>query len=253
MRISKRVWSNFINRLRTLNEMAADKIKDYLKTHDTSTEEGMAELIAYAYAIATRYGEGSAALAAQMYDAVAELSGEYLPPAVPAPTATYNETARTVQGASLFSKDPDVVASAVGRLVKQAGVDTTMENALRDGAEWAWIPVGDTCAFCLTLASRGWQKASKKALKNGHAEHIHNNCDCTYAIRFNSNTDVDGYDPDKYYRMYKSEPGSPEQKINAMRREMYAKNKAAINAQKRSAYAKRAELNSPSAEEMKVD
>lgn len=253
MRISSKVWGNFIKRLRMLNEAAADKVKKYLNTHDVSTEEGMAELIAYAYAIATRYGEGSAALAAQMYDAVAELSGEYLPPAVPAKTATFNETARTVQGARLFSKDPDVVASAVGRLVKQAGVDTTMENALRDGAEWAWIPVGDTCAFCLTLASRGWQRASKKALKNGHAEHIHNNCDCTYAIRFNDNTNVEGYDPDKYYNMYKSQPGTPEQKINAMRREMYAKNKEAINAQKRSAYEKRKELNSSNAEEMNVE
>lgn len=236
-----------------LNDTAAKLISKYIRSHDVSTEEGLAELIAYSYAVATRYGEGSAALAAQMYDAIAELSGEFLPPAVPAKTATYNDTARTVQGARLFSKDPDVVASAVGRLVKQAGVDTTMQNALRDGAEWAWIPRGDTCAFCITLASRGWQRASKKALKNGHAEHIHNNCDCTYAIRFNDDTDVEGYDPDKYYDWYKSEPGSPEKKINAMRREMYAKNKDEINAQKRSAYERRKALNSSAAEETNID
>lgn len=214
-------------------------VADYINTHDVTTEEGLARLIDYSYAVATKYGEGSAALSAQMYDAIAELSGQYVPPAVPAETASYNDTARTVQGARLFSQDPQAVASAVGRLVKQAGVDTTMQNALRDGAEWAWIPQGDTCAFCLTLASRGWQKASRKALKNGHAEHIHNNCDCTYAIRFNDDTDVEGYDPDKYYDWYKSEPGKPENKINAMRREMYAKNKDAINEQKRLAYARR--------------
>lgn len=253
MRISKKVWNNFINRLKALNDAAANKVTEYINTHDVSTDRGLAELIAYSYAIATKYGEGSATLSAMMYDAIAELSGETLPPAVPARTATYNETARAIQGARLFSQDPEVTSAAVGRLVKQAGVDTTMQNAIRDGAEWAWVPSGDTCAFCLTLASRGWQRASRKALHNGHAEHIHNNCDCTYAIRFNGDTDVSGYDPEKYYNMYKSEPGSPKDKINAMRREAYAKNKEEINAQKRSAYEKRKELNSSAAEEINVN
>ena len=252
MVISNKVWDKYIAMMRKLSDGAAEKVVQYLSTHAIEDGISLAQFMAYCEGIVTYYGEGSAALAAEMYDAIAELSGEYVPPAVPAPTATYNETARTVQGARLFSKDPEVTASAIGRLVKQAGVDTTMQNALRDGAQWAWIPRGDTCAFCITLASRGWQYASKKALKNGHAEHIHNNCDCTYAVRFNGDTDVEGYDPDEYYDWYKSEPGSPNKKINAMRREMYAKNKEAINAQKRSAYAKRLELNSSAAEETMI-
>ena len=128
-----------------------------------------------------------------------------------------------------------------------------MKNALRDGAEWAWIPHGDTCAFCIALASRGWQKASKNAIKNGHAEHIHANCDCTYAIRFNERTNVAGYQPDKYLSMYESEPGSPKAKINAMRRKFYAENSEEINSQKRSAYEKRKEREASSAEEMEVN
>ena len=235
-----------------LDDAAAALVSKYITTHNVATEEGIAALIAYSYAVATKYGEGSAALSAEMYDVIADLSGKYLPPAIPARTASYSETARTVHGAQIFSKDPEVTASAVGRLVKQAGVDTTMQNALRDGAEWAWIPSGDTCAFCITLASRGWQKASKKALKNGHAEHIHNNCDCTYAIRFNDNTDVEGYDPEEYREWYDSESGKPKDKINAMRREIYADNKEQINAQKRSAYEKRKELNSSAAEETMI-
>ena len=89
-------------------------------------------------------------------------------------------------------------------------------------------------------------------MKNGHAEHIHNNCDCTYAIRFDDETNVEGYDPDEYYDWYKSEPGKPKDKINAMRREMYQENKEEINAQKRSAYEKRKELNSSAAEETMI-
>ena len=96
---------------------------------------------------------------------------------------------------------------------------TTLQNALRDGAEFAWIPAGETCAFCLTLASNGWQRASKQAIKKGHAEHIHSNCDCAYAVRFNSRTNVAGYDPDRYRSMYRHAEGrTPQDKINSMRR-----------------------------------
>lgn len=239
MRISNRVWKNYIRRLRMLNDKAADLVRNYISSHDVSTEAGVARLIDYSYAVATKYGEGSAALSAQMYDVVAELQGALVPPAVPARTASYNTTARTVQGTLLYSSDPNVTASAVARLVKQAGADTTLQNALRDGAQFAWIPSGDTCAFCLTLASRGWQYASRKAVNGGHAEHIHNNCDCTYAIRFDNSSDVEGYDPDKYYEWYKSEPGTPNQKMNAMQREIDAKHRDEINARKRAEYARR--------------
>lgn len=123
----------------------------------------------------------------------------------------------------------------VSRLVKQAGADTTLKNAIRDGAEWAWVPHGDTCPFCITLASNGWQRASKKALKGDHAQHIHAHCDCEYVIRFDSSTTVDGYDPDKYLEQYYAYGGD----INAMRRTQYARDRDAINAQKRAAYAAR--------------
>ena len=97
------------------------------------------------------------------------------------------------------------------------------------------MPHGDTCPFCITLASRGWQTASQKLLKNGHAEHIHSNCDCEFAVRFHSGTSVAGYDPEKYLRQYRA-AGSD---VNAMRRIDYAARKDAINAQKRAAYAAR--------------
>ena len=188
-----------------------------------------------------------------MYDAIASLQGATVPPAVPAATATMDETAKAVVG-TMKTGNVNIVADATGRLVKLVGVDTMLQNALRDGAEWAWIPRGDTCAFCLTLASRGWQKASKNAIKNGHAEHVHANCDCTYAVRFNDSLNVEGYDPQKYLDMYYGADGnSPEARINAMRREFYAKNKETINAQKREAYAKRMERNSSAAEEINVN
>lgn len=97
------------------------------------------------------------------------------------------------------------------------------------------MPHGDTCPFCITLASNGWQKASSKVLKGGHAEHIHANCDCEFAIRFDHSTTLAGYDPEKYLKQYRDAGGD----INKMRRIDYAARKDAINAQKRAAYAAR--------------
>lgn len=216
-------------RLARLNQRAGQLMADYIAAHGTRDTDA---LIAYAHALVTKYGEGSAELACQMYDALAAAARAGVPAAEPAEPASYGEIARMVQATKA---SPPQMQRGVSRLVKRAGADTTLKNALRDGAEFAWIPQGDTCAFCLTLASRGWQKASQAAIKGGHAEHIHANCDCEYAIRFDGASTVAGYDPDEYLRRYRA-AGSD---VNALRRVEYAKNKERINAQKRAAYALR--------------
>lgn len=252
MTITEDSWTKYIADLRKVNETAANRMIEFMNKNklDWMDAEARRLLLDYAFGISGKYGAAAAELACEMYDEMALLSGLYLPAAEPAALATYGEVAKAVNGVLKYSLNEELIASAVSRQVKMAGVDTTMKNALRDGAQWAWIPSGDTCAFCFTLASRGWQYASKKALKGGHAEHIHGNCDCTYAIRFNDQTDVQGYDPDKYLKMYQDAPGEkPKDKINAMRREFYAENKEEINEQKRSAYEKRQELNNSKAEE----
>ncbi len=188
-----------------------------------------------------QYVEGSAELVCQMYDTMAEMAGVSLPSAEPAEVASYKEVAKMVNATK---ESPLQMERAVSRMVKRAGADTTLKNAIRDKAEFAWVPHGDTCSFCITLASRGWKRASADVLKGNHAEHIHSNCDCEYAIRFSKNTDVEGYDPDKYLEQYKSADGKNTQaKINAMRRENYAKNKDSINARKRELYAEEKETN----------
>ena len=242
MEIKSSYWDAYINKLRKVNDEAASWVRKYIEKRGipTTTEEINA-LIEYANAVCLKYSEASAALAAEMYDVLAELSGVQLPAALPAAVPEIDEVAKAIIGTAKIGNE-EIIAAAVGRLVKRTGVDTTMQNALRDGAEWAWIPRGETCAFCMTLASRGWQRASKKAIKNGHAEHIHANCDCTYAVRFDPFTDVEGYDPDMYLQMYEDADGrKPQDKINSMRRDLYQKNKDEINEQKRINYAERKE------------
>ena len=227
------IVTSYHARLSKLNEKAGQQMAEYVAAH--GIEDGPA-LIAYAHALVTKYGEGSAELACQMYDALAEASKANLPAAEPAATAEYGEVARMVNATK--RQNPANLPNGVRRLVKRAGADTTLHNAIRDGAEWAWVPHGDTCPFCIMLASNGWQKASAKLLKGGHAEHIHANCDCEFAVRFDGSTTVAGYDPEKYLRQYRA-AGSD---VNAMRRIDYAARKDAINAQKRAAYAARKAL-----------
>lgn len=242
MDITAEAWQTFIRKLRLVNEAASKKILDYLTAHPIQSYEDRQRLIEYAYLTAAKYGEGAAALACDMYDAIAAASDAAVPAALPASVPTVGEVAKTITG-TLKTGNDNIVAESIGRLVKRTGVDTTMRNAIRDGAEWAWIPQGETCAFCLTLASRDWQRASKEALKGGHAEHIHANCDCTYAVRFNRKTNVEGYEPKKYLEMYKNAPldhwntpdgkppaghedaekPTPKNLINAMRRAAYSK------------------------------
>lgn len=249
MYISTKDWKNYINKLSQLNKDAANAVVAYVQKNGFSNTDA---LIEFSNAVVQKYGTGSAALSAAMYDAVAEVSGQFYAPAEMAEVADYGQVAKTVNGVLKRSQNVNMLGSAVGRLVKQAGADTTLQNAYRDrprkkygkkrntGAQVAWVPMGDTCPFCLTLASRGWQNQTKGGADH-HAEHIHANCDCTYAVRFDNHSGVAGYDPDEYYGMFQKYDGTWEDKINAMRLDQYQDPEihTKILAQKRVAYEER--------------
>ena len=216
MKISTKDWKNYISKLHRLSDQAANELQVYISKNGFANTN---EIIDLAYALISKYGEGSAELACQMYEATAALEGVKILPAEPAPTATYEETAKAINGSLLQSPSGKKLTQVVQRHVKQAAADTTLKNAIRDKAMWAWIPSGDTCAFCLTLSSRGWQKASKATLKGNHAEHIHANCDCNFCVRFGNNLSVEGYDPDALREMYDNAKGNrTKEKINYLRR-----------------------------------
>ena len=242
MEISERTWEWYISRLRRVNDNAADLVRRYLYGlgHPPKTKAEMNALIDYCYGVSKKYGEAAAEISAQMYEQLAKLSGVAVPPAVPAPTPEISEVAKTVVG-TLKTENNEIVSSAIGRLVKKTGVNTTLRNAMRDGAKYAWVPHGDTCAFCIMLASNGWMSGGA-GLENGQAAHIHANCDCTYAVSFNGQTQIEGYDPEYYKELYyfehnpdgsvKMKDGEPvkrggkwESKLNGMRRDFYAQNK----------------------------
>lgn len=185
-------------------------------------------LIDYANALVLKYGSASGTLACTMYEMTAEMQNESIKTAEMAELPTYGDVAKAIYGTMKASKAN--IPSTVNRLTKQVGADTTLKNAIRDGAQFAWVPTGDTCAFCIALASRGWQYASKKTIKGGHAEHIHAHCDCQYSVRFDNKSTVAGYDPDKLLKIYNNMSGNnPDEKINSLRRALNGKNPLTLN------------------------
>ncbi len=238
MLIRKNQWNRYRNAMSKLSKQASAEMESWIASQGGYQAIEFEAAIAKAYQISTKYGEASASLSALMYDSIAEASGVAVPSAVVAETATIGEVSKAIYGASTFSQNADYISNIVGRMVKQAGADTTMQNAIRDGAEWAWVGTGDSCAYCELLSANGWQKASKEVLKGNHAEHIHSNCDCQFVIRFDSDTTVQGYKPNESL-YYDTEGRTMAEKANTLRRQRYAREKDQINEQKRIAYAKR--------------
>ena len=246
MTVSNKAWQKYVKTLAAIDQTAARKFEVYVRGLDLGKYANRKKAIDYAVKLASVYGESAAAAACEMYDAIAAAAGVYYPAATPAmiDEYIYGDVAKTVNGMIKQQASAESMGQAIGRLVKRTGADTTLQNAIRDRAEFAWIPSGDSCAFCIMLASNGWQPATKAAMNGGHAEHIHANCDCEYAIRFTPDTEYAGYNPREYRDMYDEadEDGkSWEARVNVMRRQQYAEKKDKINQQKREAYAARQE------------
>ena len=235
MKITEREWLKYRDSLSRINKRAEQEFITWLDSKGGYAMVEKTEAVNYAYALATKYGEASASLSAQMYDEIAELSGADVPPAEVAETATYEEVAEAINGAAKISTLSSYLGGVVNRLTKQAGADTTLKNAKRDHAMFAWIPAGETCVFCLGLAAEGWKYASKKGGK--HASHIHASCDCTYAVKFEEDTKIANYDPSKYQKMIDDAEGdTKKEKMQSLRRDYIDRNRDTINEQKRIAY-----------------
>lgn len=138
MKLTAQTWSEYVARLARLNQSAGQLMADYIAAHGTGDTD---TLIAYAHALVTKYGEGSAELACQMYDALAAAARAGVPAAEPAEPASYGEIARMVQATKA---SPPQMQRGVSRLVKRAGARHDLKKRPAGRGEFAWIPQGDT-------------------------------------------------------------------------------------------------------------
>jgi hypothetical protein len=86
-------------------------------------------------------------------------------------------------------------ASSKSRKSRRGGAST-------HGVLFARVPSGaTTCPFCLMLASRGFVYLSKESA--GEFDQYHRHCDCRIVPGY-PGMELEGYDPDKYYDMWKN-------------------------------------------------
>lgn len=214
-------------KLSSVCERASESTQKWLERHPGASRQ---EILDATYKITQAYGLAASTLAANKYDqdvALAEKQGFLKPGQIKEAEVWdplgYGSIARAING-TLKNDSKEKLPDTIERMVKRFAEDTTLMNARRDGAEYAWIPAGDTCVFCLSLASNGWQRASKSTAEGNHADHIHPHCDCTFSVRFSKDTNVKGYHPEAIKaRIEACEGDTWEEKLNSLRRELYTK------------------------------
>ena len=176
---------SFGNVNRQLVEAAISKFQEYL--YDGITRE---EVIDIAVGISTKYSMLGSELGAQWYDLCTELAGIDADPAMLSSSNIDSLESRANSYADKFASDESkaVLSEAFNtflqneinnsiRTTGNANLWRDYERGLTPG-KWARVPVGDTCAWCLMLASQGaWYLTEKSALGES-AGHYHDDCNC---------------------------------------------------------------------------
>lgn len=155
-------------------------------------------------ALAAKYGDRAAAVAAEFYMRVRAEQGVTRPyDAVPLTEVEAGHVVAASRSALSASTGRDALASSLaGQLVRhvnQAADDTIVGNARRDPAHprWALVPHAGACGFCLMIASRGFDYTSSGRVAR------HNRCRCATVADFDrSNPALEGYDADAAFDLY---------------------------------------------------
>lgn len=157
----------------------------------------------YFPALAAKYGDGMASLAADWFE---QQSGASAVLGDVASGAQASASMRWAIGGILTAGPARALATLGGvldRLVKQPGRDTIANSAHAAGIGWARVPSGaETCAFCLMLASRGAVYGSRETAGDGGS--YHGDCDCV-ATPIRDDADLPkGYDPEALAGQYQA-------------------------------------------------
>ena len=241
-RIGAEAWRRYREAHAKLREDAAKRLEEFFDSlpWDAEPARSLRLLCEFADQLLFEYGTADATLSASLYD---ELMQGAAPMAELAELPSSRIVAQNMADAIGKATSTEAARSLVGgemqRLVKRCGVETMRQNAIAHDAMWAWVCIGDSCAFCRTLGSQGWVEASKAVRAGTHAEHIHGNCDCEFVVKKpGDELAVDGYDPDALLDEYLESDGhTSKERINAMRRADYTQEFAdRRNARRRELY-----------------
>lgn len=150
--------------------------------------------------LAERYGHAAVGVAAEFFETATGLAAK------PAGVDLSDQVEGSVRWAvgDLFEGNPAEAqkkfTGAMQRHAQQPGRDTLFEGAHKRGVTFARIPQGDTCSWCLMLASRGFIYTTARNAGDGRV--FHDWCDCLIVPATATDLPPE-YDPDKLYELYK--------------------------------------------------
>ena len=192
-----------------LKEAAID---EFLGEFDESMSRE--EVIEMATWIADKYRFLGSELGAQWYDLCSELAGYSVDPAE-LQEQNSEEIRKRAEVATRKAMGGDyrqIFKDWLSNEIMASIRDTGDSNLWRDysrglvGGKWCRVPVGDTCAWCMMLASQGAWYLSEESALGKTAGHYHDNCDCK-AVYHASPESIEGYTELKKYKSmyYKAE------------------------------------------------
>lgn len=189
-----------------LKEAAIDEFMSDLD--DDMTRDEVVEL---AVRVAEKYSYLGCELGAQWYDLCSELAGVDVDPAELAEVDP-DELEIRAQAAFDRASDGSLISDALNyylqnqiensiRRTGSANLNRDYERGMA-GGKWARVPVGETCAWCLMLASQGAWYLSEETAKGIDPDHYHDGCDCV-AVYHADPESIAGYaELTRYKEMY---------------------------------------------------
>lgn len=142
------------------------------------------ETIQLMSAVGEKYGMLGSELGAQWYDLCSNLANVDVEPAELKPVDTEATTKRAAWYLENSTSSTQAFANYLHNVIQESIRSTGSDNLWRDymrgvvDGRWARVPVGDTCAFCLMLASQGAWYVSEQSALGKEAGHYHDGCDC---------------------------------------------------------------------------
>ena len=183
-------------------------VNDFMELYSANMSTD--EVIELASAIAEQYGFLASELGAQWYDLCTRLANIDAEPAVlsDADSGSIRERAKSMT--EKYSDKPresvlnrflqNEIQNSI-RITGDANLWRDYERGLCSG-KWARVPVGDTCAWCLMLASQGaWYLSRESALGN-NGSHYHDGCNCIAVYHADANSIPNYSNLQRYKSMY---------------------------------------------------
>lgn len=241
MNLSKAQLSNYVNSLNRLSQAGREELSSQLWGVWKATED--VDMLRDAITmlmpnIADKYGNSAYAISADLWETIFKTdTGKKMK--ATRPTIDTNSAAESAaRWATRGGADTDPqraishAAQVAGKMILMHARNTQTEStkaARRKGYRggWARVPMGpNPCAFCLMLASRGFEYATKDTAeyRSSDGDKYHTDCYCEPIASFDESSSIEGYDYEEYADMYyaaREQAGGDTSAILSSMRQMY--------------------------------